>query len=148
MLSDELAVLPLALVHSSTLIDQLAVARPLPVKPVADVVVPVGVDEPAISIIDVVLELALVDDVVDLLAYAGHFPVGTQLSDDVLVVGGLSKLFPLVDGFLRIFDNIFKPQWTELIPFVLRCLQRYTVRVLRFQVVGVVFGDLDGPGWR
>ena len=109
LLSDELAVLPLALVHSSTLIDQLAVARPLPVQPVADVVVPVGVDEPAISIIDVVLELALVDDVVDLLAYAGHFPVDTQLPDDVLVVGGLSKLFPLVDGFLRIFDNIFKP---------------------------------------
>ena len=91
LVAHELAVLPHALVDLARLVDQLAPARPLAVDPVAQVVVAIRVDVPTVAVIDVILELALVDDVVDLLANARHLTIGSELHDDVLVVLALAK---------------------------------------------------------
>jgi len=135
LVSHELAVLPLAFVHSSRLIYEFAIAGSLTIQPVADVVVAVGVDEPAEAVVDVVLELAFVDDVIDLLADACDLAVRAKLSDDVLVVAALAELPVLVDLFLRVLHDVFQAQRTELVPLVLRSLQRNSVGILRPHIV-------------
>ena len=86
LVAHELAILPLPFVNAPGFIYELSVARSLTIEPITYVVVSIGVNEPAEAIVNVVSELALVDDVVDLFADTGHFPIGSELSDDVLVI--------------------------------------------------------------
>ena len=67
-------------------VDELAPAVPLPFDPLPDVVVAVLVDVTAISVVQVSLELAFVDDLVDLLAHALHATIVTDLSDNEPVI--------------------------------------------------------------
>ena len=94
-----LTVLPLAFVHLPGLVHQFSVAAPLPVKPVADVVIAIRVDEPTEPVVDVVDELAFIDYVVDLFADASHLSVRCQLSDDILIILTLAEFDGLVDWY-------------------------------------------------
>lgn len=67
-ITNELAVKPLPLIDSPRLVHELAVTRSLPINPVAQIVVTVGVYESAVAIVDVVFELSLIYNVVYLLA--------------------------------------------------------------------------------
>jgi len=105
-LAHELTVLPLALVNSATFVDQFSESRPFSVKPVTDVVVTIGVYESSESIVDVVPELAFVNNVVDFFADARDLAVRTELTDDILVVLALSECQSLVDSLLRVRHNV------------------------------------------
>lgn len=128
-LAHELTVLPLALVNSATLVYQFSESRSFPVKPVTDVVVTIGVYESSEAIVDVVPELALVDNMVDFLTHSCNLSVGAELTDDILVVLALSECQSLVDSLLGVRYDVFQLQRSKLIPFVLGCFQSYTVRV-------------------
>jgi len=128
-LAHELTVLPLALVNSATLVYQFSESRSFSVKPVTDVVVTIGVYESSEAIVDVVPELALVDNMVDFLTHSGNFAISAELTDDILVVLALAECQSLVDSLLGVRYDIFQLQRSELIPFVLCCFQSYTVRI-------------------
>ena len=93
--------MPLALVSPVLVgVIQLAVTGTLTIDPIANVVVAVGVDEATETIVDVVFELALVNDVVDLFSNTCHFAVFAELSQDVLVVLALPEGSRLVNRLL------------------------------------------------
>ena len=77
LVAHELAVLPLSFVHSAGLVYELAIARSLAVEPIANIVVTIGVNEPTEATVNVIFELAFIDDVVDFLADACYLSVGT-----------------------------------------------------------------------
>lgn len=144
--------MPLALVSPVLVgVVQLAVTRSLSFFPVADVVVPVRVDEPPEAIVNIVLELALVNDVVDLLSNSSHLAVLTELSQDVLVVFALSEGSGLVDGLLRVSHDILEFERSQLVPFLLSGLQSNSVRLLRSGItewvgLGSLMTDALGRG--
>ena len=119
----ELAVLPHALVDLARLVDQLAPARPLAVDPVAQVVVAIRVDVPTVAVIDVILELALVDDVVDFFAHTLHSSVWSNLPDDEFVESALAKLEALVDRLARVRNDILQLEWSQFCPLFLDSLE-------------------------
>lgn len=129
-LPHELTVLPLALVNSATLVDQFSESRPFPVKPVTDVVVSIRVYESSKSIVDIVPELALVNDMVDFLSDSGNLAIRSELSDDVLVILALSECQGLVDSLLGVGNDVLQLQRSKLVPFVLSCFQSDTVRIV------------------
>jgi hypothetical protein len=86
------AVLPLTFVDFALFIYQLSIATSLPIKPVANVIVAVGIDKPPKPIINIIHKLAFVNNVVDFFTDSSHFSVLVQLADDVLIVFRLSKL--------------------------------------------------------
>lgn len=135
LVAHELAILPLPFVNAPGFIYELSVARSLTIEPITYVVVSIGVNEPAEAIVNVVSELALVDDVVDLFADASDLSVWTNLANNVLVVSALAELPVLVDRFLRVLDDVFKAQRTKLIPLVLCRLECNAVRILRPDIV-------------
>jgi hypothetical protein len=135
LIAHELAVLPLAFVHAPRLVYELAIAGSLTIQPIANVVVTVGVDEPAEAVVDIVPELPFVDDVVYFLADACDLAVRAKLSDDILVVAALPELSVLVDLFLRVLHDILKTQRTKLVPLVFRGLERNSVGILRPHIV-------------
>ena len=102
--------MPHAFVDLATGVDQLSPAAPLAIDPLADIEVPVGVDVAAETVVDVVLELALVDDVVDLLADTLHSAVEANLPDDELVVARLTELQALVNRSVAVLDDLFELQ--------------------------------------
>jgi len=110
--------LPHAFVDFARFIYKLAPARSLSIRPHAYVVVSVGVDVPAIAVIDVILELALVDYVVNLFAYPLNSAIVANLADDVWVVLGLAELQGLVNSLTAVLDDILKFQRPELCPLV------------------------------
>ena len=126
----ELAVLPLAFVDSSGLVDELAVARPLPIKPISDVVVAVRVNEPPETVVNIVSELTFVDDMVDFLADACDLSVRAELSNDVLVVAALTELSVLINLFLRVFHDVLQAKWSKFVPLVLGSLECNSVGIL------------------
>lgn len=150
MISHELAVLPLPFVHSARFVYEFAVAGSLTIQPIANVVVTVGVDEPPEAVVNVVLELAFVNDVVYLFADACDLAVRAKLSNDVLVVAALAELPVLVDLFLRVFDDVLQTQRTKLIPLVLGSLERNSVGILRPHIVErvLICGRTVTVGWR
>lgn len=135
LIAHELAVLPLAFVHAPRLVYEFAIAGSLTIQPIANVVVTVGVDEPAEAVIDIVLELAFVDDVIDFLADACDLAVRAKLSDDILVVAALPELSVLVNLFLRVLHDILKTQRTKFVPLVFRGFERNSVGILRPHIV-------------
>lgn len=106
--SYELTVLPHALVDFAALVDELAPAGALPVDPITEVVVSVGVNVSTVAVVDVILELSFVDDVVDFLADALHSAICSDLTDDVFVEPTLAKLETLIDGLTGISYDILK----------------------------------------
>jgi len=148
LVSHELAVLPLAFVHSSRLVDEFAVTRSLPVKPIPDVVVAVRVDEPPEAVVDIVPELSFVDDVVDFFADACDLAIRTELSNNVLVVAALPELSMLVNLFLRVFHDVLQAKWAEFIPLVLGSLECNSVGILRPNVIeGILISCWSGIHW-
>jgi len=135
LIAHELAILPLTFVNAPRLIYELTIARSLPIKPIAYVVVSVGVNEPTEAIVNVVSELSFVDDVVDLFADSSDLSVWTNLANDVLVVSALAELPVLVDCFLRVLHDVFKAQRTKLIPLLLCRLESNAVRILRPDII-------------
>jgi hypothetical protein len=113
----------LALVNFAGLVDELAPAGAFSIEPISYIVISVGVNEPSISIVDIVLELPLVDDVVDLFAHTGHLSVNTELSNDILVVVALSEGQGLIDWLSRVGYNFLQLEWAKLVPLVLGGLQ-------------------------
>lgn len=89
--------MPLTLIDFALVVDKLTVSTTLSVDPIADVEVAVRVDETSKSIIDVVYELALVDDVIDFFAHTSNFAIGAKLSFNVLVILAGSELQALID---------------------------------------------------
>lgn len=63
--------------------------------------------------VDVVLELALVNDVVDLLANTLNSAIESNLADDELVGSGLSKLQRLVNWLRAVGNDLLKFQRAE-----------------------------------
>lgn len=100
MFAYKLTVEPLPLVDAPRLVDQLAISRPLPVEPIPYVVVAVRVYETTVAIVNIVLELALVDDMVNLLADTRDLALVVELADDVFVISTLAEFLLLVDGLL------------------------------------------------
>ena len=70
-----LAVLPLSFIDPSSLINQLAVSTPLAIKPLSNVVVAIAVNKPPITVINIINELTLVDNVIDLFTNSGDLAV-------------------------------------------------------------------------
>jgi len=101
------------------LVNKLSEARPFPVDPVPDVEVAVRVDVPTVPMIDVVLELAFVDYVVDLLAHALNATVLSDLADDELVELALSERKALVDRLSAVGDDVLQLKGAELSPLLL-----------------------------
>ena len=126
----ELTVLPLALVNSAILVYEFSVSRSFSVKPVTNVVVTIGVYKSSEAIVDVVPELALVNDLVNFLTHSGNFAISAELTDNILVVLALAECQSLVDRLLGVRYDIFQLQRSKLIPFVLYCFQSYTVRIM------------------
>ena len=86
-MAKELAVRPESFIYSSRFgFHELAPAAALTVYPLANVEIAVCIDVPPVAVVNVVLELALVDDVVDLLADTLNATISTKLTNDELVV--------------------------------------------------------------
>ena len=58
--------------------------------------------------INVIFELALIDNVVDFFADTLDAAFSVNLTNDKLIEFGLAKLKALVDGFRAVSDDIFK----------------------------------------
>lgn len=127
LVAHELAVLPLSFVNAPRFVYKFAVARSLTIQPISDVEISIRVNESTKTIVNVVLELSFVDDMVDLFADASDLSVWTNLTNDILVESALAELSVLVDGFLRVLDNVLKAQGSKLIPLVLGSLKSDTV---------------------
>ena len=69
--------------------------------------------------VDIIFELSFIDDMVNLLAYALHSPVISQLADDELIELTLSELHVLVNGLLALLNDVFQPQRPKLHPLIL-----------------------------
>ena len=78
-MTHELTKFPLALVDTALFVDKLSISTSLSIDPLAYVVVTIGVDEPSIAMVDVILELTLVDDVVNLFTNTGNLAVRSKL---------------------------------------------------------------------
>lgn len=57
--------------------------------------------------IDVIFELALVNNVVNLFAYTLDSAIVADLADDIRVVLGLAELQRLVDRLAAVLDDVF-----------------------------------------
>ena len=148
LVAHELAILPLSFVNAPRFIYKFSIARSLTIQPIANVVVAVGVDEPTEAVVDVVLELAFVDDVIDFLADASDLAVRAKLSNYVLVVAALAELSVLVDLFLRVLHDVLQAQGTKLIPLVLGGLESNAVRILRPHIVERILVSSRSIRWR
>ena len=81
---------------------------------------------------------------VDLLAHSRNLTVGSELTDDVLVVLALPECHGLVDWLVGIGNDVLQLQWTELVPFLLSGLQSDAMRLfVRMSIVVVVVKNLD-----
>ena len=69
--------------------------------------------------INIILELALVDNLVDLLAHTLTMAVRTNLTDDIWAEFALAEFEILVNWLLRILNNIINVERSELVPFSL-----------------------------
>ena len=78
----------------------------------------------------VIEELALVDRVVDLFADTRDLTVEVKLADDVWACLALTEGDVLVDGLLRVRDDVLESERTELHPSVSSLLARFTERVV------------------
>jgi hypothetical protein len=103
--------LPHSFIDFARFVDKFAPTGPLAINPVAEVEVSVRVNVPSIPMVDVVLELALVDDVIDLFSNTLHAAVRSDLTDDELVELALPELQRLVDWLIRVSDDVLKSQW-------------------------------------
>ena len=73
----------------------------------------------------IVEELALIDCVVDFLAYTGNFAVHVKLADDIWTCLALAEWLILVDWLLRVGDDVLESQWADLHPFFLGLLTSF-----------------------
>ena len=78
----------------------------------------------------VIEELALVDRVVDLFADTRDLTVEVKLADDVWACLALTEGDVLVDGLLRVRDDVLESERTELHPSVSSLLARFAERVV------------------
>jgi hypothetical protein len=111
-LTNKLTILPLALVDLATLVYEFAPALPLAVLPVSYVVVSVGVDIPAVTMVNIVFELALIYDMIDLLANSLHLSISTNLSDNKFAKLTLAKRHCLVNILCTVCHDVLKFQWS------------------------------------
>lgn len=100
--------MPHSFVDLAALVNKLAPACSLSVDPISYVIIAVRVDVPAVSMIDVVLKLTLIDDVVDLFTYTLNSAVSTNLPNNELVVLTLAKLKSLIDRFRAVLNDILQ----------------------------------------
>lgn len=135
LVAHELAILPLSFVNAPRFIYKFSIARSLTIQPISNIEVSIRVNESTKTIVYIVFELALVDDMVDLFANTSDLSVGTNLANNVLIVSALTELPILIDLFLRVLDDVFQAQWTKLIPLVLCSLESNSVRVLRPYII-------------
>ena len=89
--------MPLALIHLSTFVNKSAPSASFAIKPIAYVVVSIGVDESAVSIVDIISKLSFIDNMVDLFTDASHLAIWTQLPNDVLIVLTLAESQRLIN---------------------------------------------------
>lgn len=127
--------MPLALVSPVLVgVIQLSITGSLSIEPITNVVIAIRVDEATEAVVDIVSELALVNDVVNFLSNTSHLAVFSELSQNVLIVLALSKGSRLVNGLTRVPHDVFQFQRTELVPLLLSGLQGNTVRLLRASI--------------
>ena len=69
--------------------------------------------------VDVVLELAFVDDVINLLTNTLDSTVKTNLTDDELIVLALAKLEALIDRLIGISNDVLQSERSKLTPLLL-----------------------------
>ena len=67
-------------------IDELSPAVPLPVNPLPNVIVAVLVDIAPVAVVQIIFELAFVDNLIDLFANALDTTIEANLADDEAVV--------------------------------------------------------------
>ena len=74
--------------------------------------------------VDIVLELALVDDLVDFLTDTLNSAICSDLANDKLIELTLPKLECLIDLDFAVLQDFLKLEWAELSPLVLHSLER------------------------
>jgi hypothetical protein len=75
--------------------------------------------------------LTFINNMVNFFANSSNFSIRSKLTNNVFVITALSESFWLINRFHWIFDNIFKAQWTKLIPFFFCGLKSYSLWVFR-----------------
>ena len=85
--------------------------------------VSVCVDVPSITMINVVSELAFVNDIVDLFANTGNAAFGVHLTLNMRIISRSTKWQIAVDGNRTIGNDLLKVERAELIPFVLNSFE-------------------------
>ena len=79
-------VLPKPFVTFAANIDELALSGPFSIDPITYIVIPVGIYEPSIAVIYIVLELAFVDDVVNFFSDTTYSSILINLPNDKFIV--------------------------------------------------------------
>lgn len=108
--SNKFTILPHSLVNFAAFVDEFAPACSLSVHPVSYIVVAVRVNVSAVTMVDIVLELTLVNDMVDLLTNSLNSTISADLTYDELVVLALAKLQGLINWFRAVLDDVLKPE--------------------------------------
>ena len=87
--------------------------------------------------VNIVLELALVDDVVDFFADTLDATIRSQLANNELVVLRLAELQRLIDLLRRVGNDLFQLERAELAPLLLDSARRCS-RLLLILLIVVV----------
>lgn len=122
--------LPHAFIHFAASFHKSAPSLAFPVFPIADIVVPIRIDEPAVSVVLVVLELTLVNYMVNFLAHALHSAVGSELALDILVVLTEVERQVFFQGLRAISLDIGQIHWTDFFPLFLHFRKSLAVAVI------------------
>ena len=93
------ALLPMPLVYFPRFVNKFTVALTFTFYPLSDIVVTIRVNKSTITIVGIILEHTLINDMIDFFTNTIHFSIWSKLSYNVSIVLTLAELHRLINKF-------------------------------------------------
>jgi hypothetical protein len=127
--------LPHSFIDFAAFINKFTPACSFTINPITYIIIAIGINVSAVTMIDVIFKLTFINDMIDLLTDTLNSSIIANLTYNEFVVFALAKLQCLVNRFRAILNDVLKLKRAQLRPFFLHRFESNSGHVIIFWFV-------------